>query len=68
MKQMTAPLGVYGVLGNHEYYGRAVPEFLQEMDKIDIRILLDEVLQLKISFISLEEEIKLSEIAKVLKI
>ena len=27
MKQMTAPLGVYGVLGNHEYYGRAVPEF-----------------------------------------
>ena len=50
MKQMTAPLGVYGVLGNHEYYGRAVPEFLQEMDKIDIRILLDEVITIEDQF------------------
>ena len=50
MKQMKAPLGVYGVLGNHEYYGRAVPEFLQEMDKIDIRILLDEVITIEDDF------------------
>ncbi|MBL2347231.1 metallophosphoesterase, partial [Klebsiella pneumoniae] len=49
-KQMKAPLGVYGVLGNHEYYGRAVPEFLQEMDKIDIRILLDEVITIEDQF------------------
>ncbi len=38
------------VLGNHEYYGRAVPEFLQEMDKIDIRILLDEVITIEDDF------------------
>ncbi|MBO1581819.1 metallophosphoesterase [Bacillus sp. XF8] len=50
MKQMQAPLGVYGVLGNHEYYGRAIPEFLQEMNKIDIHIMLDEVIKIEDSF------------------
>ncbi|KEK24886.1 metallophosphoesterase [Bacillus gaemokensis] len=50
MKQMHAPLGVYGVLGNHEYYGKAIPEFLQEMDKIDVHILLDEVIKIEDSF------------------
>ncbi|PEI98456.1 metallophosphoesterase [Bacillus pseudomycoides] len=50
MKQMQAPLGVYGVLGNHEYYGRAIPEFLQEMKKIDIHIMLDEVIKIEDSF------------------
>lgn len=44
MKQMTAPLGVYGVLGNHEYYGGKIPEFLQQMKKIDIHILMDEII------------------------
>ena len=38
------------LLGNHEYYGRAVPEFIQEMDKIDIRILLDEVITIEDQF------------------
>lgn len=50
MKQMQAPLGVYGVLGNHEYYGGAIPEFLQEMKKIDIHIMLDEVIKIEDSF------------------
>ncbi|WP_459500671.1 metallophosphoesterase [Bacillus sp. C1] len=50
MKQMKAPLGVYGVLGNHEYYGGAIPQFLQEMKKIDIHILLDEVMKIDDSF------------------
>lgn len=67
MKEMQAPLGVYGVLGNHEYYGRAIPEFLQEMDKIDIHIMLDEGSKLKIVFILLVEGIKQSEIVKVSK-
>ena len=44
-----APLGVYGVLGNHEYYGRAV-QFYKEMDKIDIRILFDEVITIEDDF------------------
>ncbi len=45
MKQLHAPLGIYGVLGNHEYYGREIPTFLKEMKKVDIRILMDEVIQ-----------------------
>lgn len=50
MKQMHAPLGIYGVLGNHEYYGGAIPEFLQEMNKIDVNILLDEVVKIEDCF------------------
>lgn len=50
MKQLHAPLGIYGVLGNHEYYGREIPEFLKEMEKADIRILMDEVIEVGNSF------------------
>lgn len=50
MKQLHAPLGIYGVLGNHEYYGREIPAFLKEMEKVDIRILMDEVIQIGNSF------------------
>jgi uncharacterized protein len=50
MKELTAPLGVYGVLGNHEYYGRAIPEFVKEMQRIGINILQDEVVTIDESF------------------
>ncbi|NMH71799.1 metallophosphoesterase [Bacillus sp. RO2] len=50
MKQLDAPLGIYGVLGNHEYYGREIPQFLKEMEKVDIRILMDEVILVGDSF------------------
>lgn len=50
LKQLHAPLGVYGVLGNHEYYGKEIPAFLEEMKKQDIRILMDEVLKIEDSF------------------
>ncbi|KMJ59282.1 phosphoesterase [Bacillus sp. LL01] len=50
MKQLHAPLGIYGVLGNHEYYGREIPAFLKEMEKVNIRILMDEVIQVGDSF------------------
>lgn len=43
MGRLEAPLGVYGVLGNHEYYGGQIPQFLEEMKKINIKILMDEV-------------------------
>lgn len=46
MKQMKAPLGVFGVLGNHEYYGRKIPEFVKLMQDIDIKILMDEVVEI----------------------
>jgi predicted MPP superfamily phosphohydrolase len=50
MKELKAPLGIYGVLGNHEYYGGDIPGFLAEMKRIDIHILLDEVIKIEDSF------------------
>ena len=44
LRQMQAPLGIYGVLGNHEYYGNEIPAFLEEMKKLDIHILMDEIM------------------------
>jgi predicted MPP superfamily phosphohydrolase len=50
MKELKAPLGVYGVLGNHEYYGGKIPEFVEQMKNIDIRILMDEYITIADSF------------------
>lgn len=43
MRQLTATYGVYGVLGNHEYYGKKIPEFVEEMEKAHVKILRDEL-------------------------
>ncbi|WP_203364593.1 metallophosphoesterase [Bacillus sp. REN10] len=50
MSELRAPLGVYGVLGNHEYYGGQIAEFIEEMKKININIMLDEKLTIDHSF------------------
>lgn len=50
MKNLSAPLGVYGVLGNHEYYGGAIPEFLDEMERIGVIMLLDQAVKIEDSF------------------
>ena len=50
LKELHAPLGVYGVLGNHEYYGGKIPTFTEEMDKINIHILQDEIVKVEDSF------------------
>jgi uncharacterized protein len=50
MKELSAPLGVYGVLGNHEYYGRAIPAFVKEMERIGVTILQDDVVKIDDSF------------------
>ncbi|MGG3470611.1 metallophosphoesterase [Neobacillus pocheonensis] len=50
MKDLSAPLGVFGVLGNHEYYGGGIPRYLTEMNRIGITILLDQVTNIADSF------------------
>jgi predicted MPP superfamily phosphohydrolase len=42
MKQLKAPLGIYAVLGNHEYYGGHIEEYVKQMNAIDIKVLRDE--------------------------
>lgn len=50
MKELSAPLGVYGVLGNHEYYGGAIPEFVKEMERVGVTILQDSMIEVDKSF------------------
>ncbi|MBP3950965.1 metallophosphoesterase [Bacillus sp. YZJH907-2] len=44
MSELQASLGVYGVLGNHEYYGGDIPEYIEEMKKQNISILTDDII------------------------
>ena len=46
MKQLTSTYGVYGVLGNHEYYGKKIPEFIKEMENANVKVLCDETIRI----------------------
>ncbi|MDF2064879.1 metallophosphoesterase [Bacillus sp. Cr_A10] len=50
MKQLTSTYGVYGVLGNHEYYGKKIPLLVEEMEASNVHMLLDETIVLAESF------------------
>ncbi|MGG7620170.1 metallophosphoesterase [Bacillus coreaensis] len=47
MENLSATYGVYGVLGNHEYYGGGIPLYVEEMQRIGIPILMDETVVLE---------------------
>lgn len=59
--KLRAPLGVYAVTGNHEYIGRKVPEFVEAMDAIGIRVLMDEAVRINDSFYIVGRKDKASE-------
>ena len=40
--KLHAPLGIYAVPGNHDYYGNDVDQLVTEMEKIGIHVLADE--------------------------
>lgn len=44
LKQLQATYGVYAVLGNHEYYGGHIEQYVNEMRLAGIQVLQDEVI------------------------
>ena len=49
LQKIHAPLGVYSVTGNHEYYG-GIEKNLQYLAKAQVRVLQDEVLKINDDF------------------
>lgn len=50
LKELEAPLGVFAILGNHEYIGGDVEEYIKRMDEIGIKVLTDEAMLVADSF------------------
>lgn len=50
LRSLKAPLGVYAVLGNHEYYGGAVEEFVEMVKDAGIHLLQDDAVEINESF------------------
>lgn len=50
MKKLKSTYGVYGVVGNHEYYGRKIPLLIEEMKISGVQMLLDETICIDNSF------------------
>jgi predicted MPP superfamily phosphohydrolase len=44
--ELKAKHGVYAVLGNHEYYGGHMDQYIDEMNKIGIKVLRDETVEI----------------------
>ncbi|MDR1626887.1 MAG: metallophosphoesterase [Spirochaetia bacterium] len=45
MRRLKAPLGVFAVPGNHEYFGESVPEFQKLLASDGVRMLIDETVE-----------------------
>ncbi|MFD0675464.1 MULTISPECIES: metallophosphoesterase [unclassified Paenibacillus] len=50
MKKLESRLGIYAVLGNHEYIGGHIKEFVNQMSAIGIEVLLDRPVLIDNSF------------------
>jgi predicted MPP superfamily phosphohydrolase len=50
MRELKAPLGTYAILGNHEYIGGNIKEFVEQLKAIHIPVLMDETLKIADSF------------------
>lgn len=50
LKRLEAPLGVYASLGNHEYYGGDIEEYVARMKAVGIEVLTDKVAEVGNSF------------------
>lgn len=50
MKKLKAPLGVYAISGNHDYYGDDLEAMHKEMEKANIELLADEAVIIQDGF------------------
>lgn len=50
MKELTAKYGVFGVLGNHEYYGKKIPLLVRVMEASGVQILRDDTVNIEGKF------------------
>ena len=46
MRKLTSKHGVYGILGNHEYYGKKIPLLVRVMEESGVKILRDETIEI----------------------
>jgi predicted MPP superfamily phosphohydrolase len=46
LSELKAKYGIYAVLGNHEYYGGHIEQYVKEMEKIGIKVLRDETVEI----------------------
>ncbi|TAA73620.1 metallophosphoesterase [Planococcus salinarum] len=46
MRKLTSKYGIYGVLGNHEYYGKKIPLLVRVMEESSVKILRDETIDI----------------------
>jgi predicted MPP superfamily phosphohydrolase len=44
--ELKARHGIFAVLGNHEYYGGHIEQYIEEMNKIGIKVLRDETVEI----------------------
>lgn len=57
LKGIQAKYGVFGVVGNHEYYNKNLSESLALYKEANIRILIDEVVQLESFYIAGRDDV-----------
>jgi len=50
MRNLISSYGVYGIVGNHEYYGRKIPLLVEEMREAGVQMLLDETICIENAF------------------
>lgn len=64
LKELHAPFGTYAVLGNHEYYGNHIEEYVEEMSKISIPVLQDGIVCIEDLFYIVGRKDKTAEAKK----
>lgn len=46
MRKLTSKYGVFGILGNHEYYGKKIPLLVRIMEESGVTILRDDTIEI----------------------